>query len=119
MMPVLASRSRRSDAYVLRQTHMRGMSLHWTVWANNGTADASSMHAGDMSSGAADRKPSELGFAVWSDDLPRVRELLTGGASADDYGDGVADKTPLMESVDELEAFYDSDRADVTRLLLK
>ena len=47
--------------------------------------------------------------------MARVRELLASGTSADDFGDGVADKTPLMESVDELEAFYDADRAEVTR----
>jgi ankyrin repeat protein len=62
--------------------------------------------------------PSGLGFAVWSDDEARVRRLLGEGASADDYGDGVVDKTPLMESVDEVEAFYDDSRAGVTRLLL-
>jgi ankyrin repeat protein len=61
--------------------------------------------------------PSGLGFAVWSDDEARVRRLLADGAAADDYGDGVVDKTPLMESVDEVEAFYDGSRADVTRLL--
>ena len=62
--------------------------------------------------------PSGLGFAVWADDEARVRRLLAEGASADDYGDGVIDKTPLMESVDEVEAFYDDSRAGVTRLLL-
>lgn len=62
--------------------------------------------------------PSGLGFAVWGDDEARVRKLLAEGASADDYGDGVVGKTPLMESVDEVEAFYDDSRADVTRLLL-
>jgi ankyrin repeat protein len=63
--------------------------------------------------------PNGLGFAVWSDDDARVRRLLAEGASADDYGDGVVDKTPLMESVDEIEDFYDDSRADVTRLLLE
>jgi ankyrin repeat protein len=62
--------------------------------------------------------PSGLGFAVWSDDEARVRGLLAEGASPDDYGDGVVDKTALMESVDEVEAFYDESRAAVTRLLL-
>ena len=74
---------------------------------------------GDMSGEESDRPmPSGLGFAVWSDDDARVRRLLVDGALADDYGDGVIDKTPLMESVDELEAFYDDSRAAVTRLLL-
>jgi ankyrin repeat protein len=72
-----------------------------------------------MSAADSDRpKPSGLGFAVWSDDEARVRRLLAEGASPDDYGDGIVDKTPLMESVDELEAFYDDSRAAVTRLLL-
>lgn len=72
-----------------------------------------------MSAEEPDRPtPSGLGFAVWSDDEARVRRLLAGGASADDYGDGVVAKTPLMESVDEVEAFYDDSRAGVTRLLL-
>jgi ankyrin repeat protein len=73
---------------------------------------------GDMSAKESDRPPSGLGFAVWSDDEARVRELLAEGTSADDYGDGIVDKTPLMESFDEPEAYYDSGRADVTRLLL-
>lgn len=78
-----------------------------------------SMHAEDMSAKASSGQPSGLGFAVWSDNGVRVRKLLAGGTPADDYGDGIVDKTPLMESVDELEAFYDSDRADLTRLLLE
>ncbi|WGL52515.1 ankyrin repeat domain-containing protein [Nocardioides sp. BP30] len=59
-----------------------------------------------------------LGFAVWSDDLERVRSLLSAGAAADEYGDGVADATPLMESVDEVEYFYDDERSAMTKLLL-
>jgi len=74
---------------------------------------------GDMGAKESDHPvPSGLGFAVWSDDEVRVRSLLAEGGSADDYGDGVVDKTPLMESVDEIEAFYDDSRAGVTRLLL-
>jgi hypothetical protein len=43
--------------------------------------------------------------------LPRVfRQTTTATASPD--------KTPLMESVDEVEAFYDDSRADMTRLLI-
>jgi ankyrin repeat protein len=74
---------------------------------------------GGMGPKESDRPlPSGLGFAVWSDDEARVRTLLAEGAPADDYGDGVVDKTPLMESVDEIEGFYDDSRAAVTRLLL-
>ena len=60
-----------------------------------------------------------LGFAVWSDDIALVRELLDAGTPVDDYGtDDTAGKTPLMESVDEIEPFYDSTRVLLTRLLL-
>lgn len=60
-----------------------------------------------------------LGFAVWSDDVALVRELLDAGTPVDDYGiDTAAGKTPLMESVDEVETFYDSTRVFLTRLLL-
>lgn len=64
--------------------------------------------------------PRTLGFAVWSDDVDLVRELLSAGVRADDdYGsDTAAGVTPLMESVDELEPFYDADRAVITQLLL-
>jgi ankyrin repeat protein len=55
---------------------------------------------------------------VWSDDLERVRSLLAAGVSVDDYGDGVDDKTPLMESVDEVDEFYDDERELMTKLLL-
>jgi ankyrin repeat protein len=63
--------------------------------------------------------PRTLGFAVWSDNIALVRELLDAGAPVDNYGsDTAADMTPLMESVDELEPFYDAHRAVLTRLLL-
>ncbi len=52
--------------------------------------------------------PNGLGFAVWSDDKGRVRRLLAEGASADDSGDGVVDKTPLMESVYEADCLVTS-----------
>jgi|GEM_PF-3719832 len=67
-------------------------------------------------------KPSAartLGFAVWSDNIVLARELLDAGAPVDNYGsDTAADVTPLMESVDELEPFYDATRVALTRLLL-
>lgn len=56
---------------------------------------------------------------MWSDDVDGVRRLLAEGAAVDEYGDGVVDKTPLMESVDEVEEFYDDDRASITALLLE
>jgi ankyrin repeat protein len=63
--------------------------------------------------------PHTLGFAVWSDNIALVRELLDAGAPVDDYGsDTAGDVTPLMESVDELEPFYDDSRTVLTRLLL-
>lgn len=63
--------------------------------------------------------PRTLGFAVWSDDVALVRELLGTGADVDDYGsENLNDMTPLMESVNELEEFYDDDRALITEVLL-
>lgn len=63
--------------------------------------------------------PRTLGFAVWSDNVALVRELLAAGAPVDHYGsDTAADITPLMESVDELEPFYDDYRLVLTQLLL-
>jgi hypothetical protein len=63
--------------------------------------------------------PRTLGFAVWSDNVALVRELLDAGAPVDNYGsDTAADVTPLMESVDELEPYYDASRLGLTRLLL-
>jgi ankyrin repeat protein len=63
--------------------------------------------------------PRTLGFAVWSDNVALVRELLDAGAPVDNYGsDTAADVSPLMESVDELEPFYDNSRLVVTQLLL-
>lgn len=63
--------------------------------------------------------PRTLGFAVWSDNVALVRELLDAGAPVDNYGsDTVAGVTPLMESVDELEPFYDASRLVLTQLLL-
>lgn len=63
-------------------------------------------------------RPRTLGFAVWSDDLALVRQLLAEGADANSYGmvcDGV---TPLMESVNEPEGFYDTAREIMTGVLL-
>ena len=71
---------------------------------------------GDGRAGGSTEWAAGLGYAVWSDDLGRVRELLQAGTLADDTG---SDKTPLMEAVDELEAFYDADRAAMTVLLLE
>lgn len=65
-------------------------------------------------SGSEDWQTS-LGYAVWSDNLARVRELLNAGTNPDATADS---KTPLMEAVDEMETFYDADREAVTRLLL-
>lgn len=72
----------------------------------------------DQSGPPAVARPTGLGFAVWSDDLQRVRMLLGSGAAADDYGDGVVDQTPLMESVNEIDDLYDDERAEMTQLLL-
>ena len=60
-----------------------------------------------------------LGYAVWSDDVGAVRRLLAEGRDVDDdaWGNGI--KTPLMESLDEVEAFYDNDRQAMTALLLE
>ncbi|WP_284528123.1 ankyrin repeat domain-containing protein [Microbacterium sp. T2.11-28] len=63
--------------------------------------------------------PRTLGFAVWGNDIALVRELLDAGAAVDSYGSDTADDvTPLMESVDEMEPFYDASRAGLTQLLL-
>jgi len=63
--------------------------------------------------------PRTLGFAVWSDNVALVRELLDAGAPVDNYGsDTAADVTPLMESVDEPEPYYDASRLVLTQLLL-
>ena len=63
--------------------------------------------------------PRTLGFAIWSDNVALVRKLLDAGAPVDNYGsDTVADVTPLMESVDELEPYYDASRLVLTQLLL-
>ena len=63
--------------------------------------------------------PRTLGFAVWSDNIALVRELLDAGAPVEYYGSDTADDvTPLMESVDELEPFHDATKVVLTRLLL-
>ena len=62
---------------------------------------------------------SSLGYAVWSDDSAAVRRLLTDGHDVDDDPWGKGIKTPLMESLDEVEAFYDDDRRTMTALLLQ
>lgn len=64
------------------------------------------------------RAPRTLGFAVWSENVDLVRELLVAGAPVDDYGSKTPGVTPLMESVDEPEAFYDDSRSAITHLLL-
>lgn len=56
---------------------------------------------------------------MWCDDLERVRSLLDAGAAADGDGDGDGDRTPLMESVDEVEDSYDDERFATTKLLLE
>lgn len=60
-----------------------------------------------------------LGYAVWSDDVSAVRRLLAEGHDADDDAWGKGIKTPLMESLDEPEAFYDNDRRIMMALLLE
>jgi len=61
---------------------------------------------------------ASLGYAVWKDDGAAVRRLLAEGHHVDDdsWGNGV--RTPLMESLDEVEAFYDDDRRAITIDLL-
>src|SRR4051795_4936344 len=60
-----------------------------------------------------------LGYAVWKDDGAAVRRILAEGHPVDDdaWGNGV--KTPLMESLDEMEAFYDDERRAMTIDLLE
>ncbi len=59
-----------------------------------------------------------LGYAVWKDDVAAVRRLLTEGHPVDDdaWGNGV--KTPLMESLDEVDTLYDDARRAMTIQLL-
>lgn len=60
-----------------------------------------------------------LGYAVWSDDCAAVRRLLAEGHDVDDDAWGKGIKTPLMESLDEVEDFYDDDRRSMTAVLLE
>lgn len=60
-----------------------------------------------------------LGYAVWSDDGAAVRSLLAEGHDVDDDAWGKGIKTPLMESLDEAEAFYDDERQSITAVLLE
>jgi hypothetical protein len=60
-----------------------------------------------------------LGYAVWSDNCAAVRRLLAEGHDVDDDAWGKGIKTPLMESLDEVEAFYDDERRTMTALLLE
>ncbi len=60
-----------------------------------------------------------LGYAVWSDDSAAVRRLLAEGNDVDDDAWGKGIKTPLMESLDEVEDFYDDDRRSMTAALLE
>ena len=56
-----------------------------------------------------------LNYAVWADQVDRVRALLDAGSSPNGAG---TMKTPLMESVDELESFFDPGRVEMVELLL-
>lgn len=60
-----------------------------------------------------------MGYAVWKDDLATVRRLLAEGHPVDDdtWGNGL--KTPLMESLDEVDTFYDDVRRAMTIQLLQ
>jgi ankyrin repeat protein len=60
-----------------------------------------------------------LGYAVWKDDLADVRRILAQGNHVDDDAWGKGVKTPLMESLDEIEAFYDDGRRAITTTLLE
>ncbi|MCL2541434.1 MAG: ankyrin repeat domain-containing protein [Nocardioidaceae bacterium] len=64
-------------------------------------------------------RPRTLGFAVWSEDAALVRELLSAGVDPNSDGLICNGVTPLMESVNEPEAFYDEIRQSVTRMLLE
>jgi ankyrin repeat protein len=65
---------------------------------------------------------ASLGFAVWSENVERVRALLAAGADVNVYG-GPGDtdhgKTPLMEAVDEVEDFVVERRLALIRLLIQ
>lgn len=60
-----------------------------------------------------------LGYAVWKDDGAAVKRILAEGNHVDDDAWGKGVKTPLMESLDEMEAFYDDGRRAITRVLLE
>jgi hypothetical protein len=75
--------------------------------------------SGRLSSVTAKDVEGSLGYAVWSDDVGAVRRLLAEGHDADDDAWGKGVKTPLMESLDEVEAFYGNDRRAMTALLLE
>lgn len=60
-----------------------------------------------------------LGYAVWSDDGAAVRRLLAEGHDVEDDAWGRGIKTPLMESLDEVEEFYDDDRRSIADILLQ
>ncbi len=79
----------------------------------------STKRSGRLSAVTAEDIEGSLGYAVWSDDIRAVRSLLAEGRSADDDAWGRGLKTPLMESLDEVEAFYDNDRRALTALLLE
>jgi ankyrin repeat protein len=68
---------------------------------------------------ASDEVEGSLGYAVWSDDSAAVRRLLAEGHDVDDDAWGKGRKTPLMESLDEVEEFYDDDRRSMTAVLLE
>lgn len=65
-------------------------------------------------------RQDSLGFAVWSENLDHVRELLDAGADPDAWAadDSSDSKTPLMEAVDELEDFVDERRLAIIRMVL-
>ncbi len=74
---------------------------------------------GTLSFVATEDVERSLGFAVWRADLTAVRKLITDGHDVDDDAWGKGIKTPLMESLDELETFYDDKQSAITRVLLE
>jgi hypothetical protein len=73
-------------------------------------ADNPSAHEGSSS-----RPEDTLGFAAWSGNLLRVRELLASGADPD----GDVDMTPLMEAVNEPGEFFGPTELSIAVALLE
>lgn len=67
----------------------------------------------------ADDLEGSLGYAVWKDDGAAVKRILAEGNHVDDDACGEGVKTPLMESLDEMEDFYDDARRAITNVLLE